>query len=175
MNCDHSILTKMKRLSGILVHPTSLPGEFGIGDLGPEAYRFVDFLQNAGQHLWQTLPVGPTGQFNCPYQCYSSFAGQPLLISPQLLVEDHLLKEENLSDHPDFPELNQVLGEIGERYGVPKTAVAIAWILRHPAHMQAIAGTMNPEHLKDICMASKVHLTHQEWYRLYLSAGKFLP
>lgn len=104
MNCDHSILTKMKRLSGILVHPTSLPGEFGIGDLGPEAYRFVDFLQKAGQHLWQTLPVGPTGQFNCPYQCYSSFAGQPLLISPQLLVEDHLLKEENLSDHPDFPE-----------------------------------------------------------------------
>lgn len=78
-------------------------------------------------------------------------------------------------DHPDFPELNQALGEIGESYGVSKTAVAIAWILRHPARMQAIAGTMNPEHLKDICAASKVRLTHQEWYRLYLAAGKFLP
>lgn len=99
-----SLLKNMRRLSGILVHPTSLPGPFGIGDLGPEAYRFVDFLQEAGQHLWQTLPLGPTGQFNCPYQCYSSFAGQPLLISPELLVLDGLLREEDLRDLPDFPE-----------------------------------------------------------------------
>ena len=78
-------------------------------------------------------------------------------------------------DHPDFPELNRVLGELGEQYGVPKAAIAIAWILRHPAHMQAIAGTMNPDHLRDICAASRVRLTHQEWYRLYLASGKFLP
>ena len=78
-------------------------------------------------------------------------------------------------DHPDFPELNQALAEIGEKYSVPKTAVAIAWILRHPAHMQAIAGTMNPQHLRDICAATKVNLTHHEWYALYLAAGKFLP
>lgn len=78
-------------------------------------------------------------------------------------------------DHPDFPELNQALGEIGEKYGVSKTAVAIAWILRHPAHMQAIAGTMNPAHLSDICDAAAFYLTHQEWYRLYLASGKFLP
>ena len=78
-------------------------------------------------------------------------------------------------DHPDFPELNGVLGELGEKYGVPKTAVAIAWILRHPAKMQAIAGTMNPQHLKDICAASNVHLTHHEWYELYLASDKFLP
>ena len=78
-------------------------------------------------------------------------------------------------DHPDFPELNRALGEIGEKYGVPKTAVAIAWILRHPARMQAIAGTMNPAHLRDICAAASFRLTHQEWYRLYLAAGKFLP
>ena len=78
-------------------------------------------------------------------------------------------------DHPDFPELNRVLGEIGEKYGVPKAAVAIAWILRHPARMQAIAGTMNPQHLKDICAASRVQLTHHEWYELYLASGKFLP
>lgn len=78
-------------------------------------------------------------------------------------------------DDPAFPELNRVLGEIGETYGVPKTAVAIAWILRHPARMQAIAGTMNPEHLRDICEATKVTLTHNEWYRLYLASGKYLP
>lgn len=78
-------------------------------------------------------------------------------------------------DHPDFPELNRVLGELGEKYNVPKTAIAIAWILRHPARMQAIAGTMNPHHLKDICAASGVHLTHHEWYELYLASGKFLP
>ena len=78
-------------------------------------------------------------------------------------------------DHPDFPELNKALGELGEQYGVPKTAVAIAWILRHPARMQAIAGTMNPDHFRDICAAAKVEMTHQEWYRLYLASGKFLP
>ena len=78
-------------------------------------------------------------------------------------------------DHPDYPELNRVLGEIGEQYGISKTAVAIAWILRHPAHMQAIAGTMNPAHLKDICAAGDVRLTHNEWWRLYLASGKFLP
>ena len=78
-------------------------------------------------------------------------------------------------DDPNFPELNKVLQEIGDKYGVPKTAVAIAWILRHPAKMQAIAGTMNPNHLKDICQASRVDLTHHEWYKLYLSAGKYLP
>ena len=78
-------------------------------------------------------------------------------------------------DHPDYPELNRVLGELGAKYGVPKTAIAIAWILRHPAKMQAIAGTMNPQHLKDICAASRVRLTHQEWYELYLASGKFLP
>ena len=78
-------------------------------------------------------------------------------------------------DHPDFPELNKVLGKLGEKYGVPKTAIAIAWILRHPAKMQAIAGTMNPQHLKDICDASKVNLTHNEWYELYLASGKVLP
>ena len=72
-------------------------------------------------------------------------------------------------------ELNRVLGELGEKYGVPKTAIAIAWILRHPARMQAIAGTMNPQHLKDICAAASVRLTHHEWYELYLASGKFLP
>ena len=78
-------------------------------------------------------------------------------------------------DDPELPELNRVLDELGEQYGVSKTAIAIAWILRHPAKIQAIAGTMNPSHLRDICEATKVDLTHNEWYRLYLASGKYLP
>lgn len=78
-------------------------------------------------------------------------------------------------DHPDFPELNQALSELTEKYKVSKTAIAIAWILRHPAKMQVIAGTMNPKHLEDYCEATKVELTHHEWYQLYLASGKKLP
>lgn len=78
-------------------------------------------------------------------------------------------------DHPDFPELNQALSELAEKYNVSKTAIAIAWILRHPAKMQVIAGTMNPKHLEDYCEATKVKLTHHEWYQLYLASGKKLP
>ena len=78
-------------------------------------------------------------------------------------------------DNPDFPELNKALAEIGEREGVSKTAVAIAWILRHPAKMQAIIGTMNPAHIADACDAVKVKLSHHDWYQLYLAAGKYLP
>ncbi len=78
-------------------------------------------------------------------------------------------------DHPDFPELNRALDELGGKWGVSKSAVAIAWILRHPAKMQAIVGTMNPQHLREICAASGVRLSHREWYQLYLASGKFLP
>ena len=78
-------------------------------------------------------------------------------------------------DHPDFPELNKALGELAEKYNVDKTAIAIAWILSHPAKMQAIVGTMNPDHLKAIVGAADVKLTHHEWYQLYLASGKFLP
>ncbi len=78
-------------------------------------------------------------------------------------------------DNPDFPEMNEVLGELAEKYSVTKSAIAIAWILRHPAKMQVIAGTMNPTHLKEMVEADKIELTHEEWYKLYLSSGKFLP
>ena len=79
------------RASGILLHPTSLPGGFGVGDLGPEAYKFVDFLASAGQSLWQVLPLGPTGYGDSPYACYSAFAGNTLLVSPERLVAQNLL------------------------------------------------------------------------------------
>jgi 4-alpha-glucanotransferase len=92
------------RASGILLHPTSLPGRFGIGDLGSAAYQFADFLANTGQHLWQILPLGPTGYGNSPYQCLSVFAGNPLLVSLERLVEDGFLESADLKNAPSFPE-----------------------------------------------------------------------
>ncbi|HEX9874958.1 MAG TPA: 4-alpha-glucanotransferase [Deferrimonas sp.] len=76
-----------KRVSGILLHPTSLPGPYGLGSLGSEAYRFIDFLSAAGQSIWQILPLGPTGYGDSPYSAFSAFAGNPLLICPERLVE----------------------------------------------------------------------------------------
>ena len=78
-------------------------------------------------------------------------------------------------DNPDFPELNAKLAEIGEKYGISKTSVAAAWIFRHPANMQLIAGTMNPQHLTEICKASDITLTRGEWYEIYRAAGHSLP
>ena len=92
-----------KRKSGILVHPTSFPGPFGIGDLGPSAYAFIDFLAESGQTLWQVLPLGPTGYGDSPYQSFSSFAGQPLLVSPELLARMGLLHAEDLEPKPWDP------------------------------------------------------------------------
>lgn len=90
------------RASGILLHPTSFPGQFGIGDLGFEAYRFVDFLVQSGQQLWQILPLGPTGDSNSPYASYSAMAGNPLLISPELLQNKGLLDKEDFANLPNF-------------------------------------------------------------------------
>lgn len=90
------------RKSGILLHITSLPGAEGIGTLGKEALRFVDFLKETGQKLWQILPLGPVGFGNSPYQCYSAFAGNPMLIDLKMLVEAKLLSEDDLSDIPTF-------------------------------------------------------------------------
>lgn len=78
-------------------------------------------------------------------------------------------------DNPKFPEMNKALEELANQYGVTKAAIAIAWILRHPAKMQVIAGTMNPVHLTEMAEACKINLTRQEWYKLYLASGKFLP
>jgi 4-alpha-glucanotransferase len=94
---------RFPRSSGILLHPTSLPGRFGIGDLGSEAYHWVNFLERSGQSLWQVLPLGPTGYGDSPYQCFSAFAGNPLLISPEKLVEEDFLSEADLEDTPPFP------------------------------------------------------------------------
>ncbi|MEN8190674.1 MAG: 4-alpha-glucanotransferase [Thermodesulfobacteriota bacterium] len=92
-----------KRISGILLHPTSLPSHWGIGDLGPGARTFIDFLHNSGQHIWQMLPLGPTGYGDSPYQSLSAFAGNTMLVSPTILLEFGLLQEKDI-DRQTFPD-----------------------------------------------------------------------
>ncbi|MFP3929243.1 MAG: 4-alpha-glucanotransferase, partial [Desulfobacteraceae bacterium] len=106
----------MERKSGILLHITSLPMGLGVGDLGPGAYRFVDFLQQSGQRLWQILPLNPTdpGHGNSPYHSHSSFAFNPLLISPELLARQGLIKPEELPDQGEFPPGRAAYRRAGE-------------------------------------------------------------
>jgi 4-alpha-glucanotransferase len=105
----------MKRASGILVHLTSFPSSFGIGDMGEGAFKFADFLHDTGQSYLQILPLTPTEPFydNSPYHGISAFAGNPLLISPQMLVEQDLLKKEDIENIPEFSndsvEFNRVI------------------------------------------------------------------
>ena len=94
---------KTSRRAGILLHPSSLPAPFGIGDFGYEAYNFINFLKVSGQTLWQTLPLTPPGKGNSPYQSYSAFAGNTLLISPHLLRDAGLVSDADLSGAPKSP------------------------------------------------------------------------
>jgi len=105
------------RSSGILLHPTSLPGPFGIGDLGPAAYDFAGFLVKSGQSLWQMLPLGPTGYGDSPYACYSAFAGNTLLISADQLVAEGLLCTSDLppempADRVNFEQVHKVKDDL---------------------------------------------------------------
>ncbi len=103
---------KFSRSSGILLHPTSLPGAYGIGDLGPQSLRWIDFLSQTGCRLWQVLPLGPTGYGDSPYQCFSAFAGNPYLISPEALLKEDLLHPDDLFDRPRFPEAHVDFGAV---------------------------------------------------------------
>lgn len=94
---------RFPRAAGVLVHPTSFPSRYGIGDFGETAYKFIDFLVASGQSLWQILPLGPTGYADSPYQCFSAFAGNPLLISPDRLVADGYLTAADVQAVPTFP------------------------------------------------------------------------
>ena len=96
---------KFNRESGILLHPTSLPSKYGIGDLGKEAYEFIDFLYNSKQRLWQVLPLGPVGYGESPYQSFSAFAGNTMLISIDKMIELNLLTIEDVLPVPDFSEI----------------------------------------------------------------------
>jgi len=116
-----------KRKSGILLHITSLPGRWGMGEMGPEARKFAEFLEAAGQKLWQILPTGPVGYASSPYSSPSAFAGNHLLISFDDLIEEGLLSEKDLTDFPEykideveFPEVNdsreKVLFALADRF-----------------------------------------------------------
>ena len=101
-----------KRAGGILLHPTSLPGRYGIGDLGSHAFQFVDWLASTGSRLWQILPLGPTGYGDSPYQCFSAFAGNPYLISLDSLVDDALLTEDDFVTMPAFDASRVDFGQL---------------------------------------------------------------
>ncbi len=103
---------KWPRSAGILLHPTSLPSRFGIGDLGPAAYEFVTFLTAAGMHVWQVLPLNPTGYGDSPYQCFSAFAGNPLLINLEQLRDQGILTAADLADVPVFPDEQVEYGRV---------------------------------------------------------------
>ncbi len=105
---------KFERSAGILLHPTSLPGEYGIGTIGKNAFDFVDFLNQSGQKLWQIFPLGPTGYGDSPYQSFSTFAGNPLLIDLEILKEEGLLSESDLMSIPQFDKNNIDFGKIIE-------------------------------------------------------------
>jgi 4-alpha-glucanotransferase len=112
------------RAAGLLLHPTSLPGPHGIGDLGPALYSFLDFVHQAGCRIWQVLPLGPTGYADSPYQCFSAFAGNPMLLSLDALVERGYLRPSELWQTAPFPEMRVDYGAV------------IAWkmpLLRHAA------------------------------------------
>jgi 4-alpha-glucanotransferase len=103
---------KFERSSGLLLHPTSLPGRFGIGDLGEGAYKFVDLLVECNQKLWQICPLGPTGYGDSPYQCFSAFAGNPLLISLDKLVDEGFLSRNDLNIQSPFDDHNVDYGSV---------------------------------------------------------------
>src|SRR3974377_2381427 len=134
---------KFPRSAGILLHPTSLPGRFGIGELGAEAYRFADFLARAGQRIWQVLPLGPTGYGDSPYQCFSAFAGNPLLISLEKLVEEGVLSTADLDGAPPFPSRQADYGW-GIQFKLP--------LLKRAAEsFKAGAGARERDHYEDFC------------------------
>jgi len=109
--------SQVRRESGILLHPTSLPSTGGIGDLGAEAYSFIDFLVAAGQGFWQVLPLNPPAAGNSPYQCFSAFAGNHLLIDLRKLVEEGLLRLEELEKLPPLPAGTVDFASVKEQKG----------------------------------------------------------
>ena len=152
-------MNRLKRMSGILLHPTSLPSPYGIGDLGEEAYSFVDFLQESGQHLWQILPLTHTGFGDSPYQSFSAFAGQPLLISPAHLKELGLLKDAELNECP-------VSDEEHIDYGVIIPWKHLIFRLAHTRFLAAARETELARNFHNFCREQDFWLTD---YALFMA------
>jgi len=157
----------MKRKSGILCHPTSMPGRYGIGEMGEPMLRFVDFLKQGGQTIWQILPLGPTGYGDSPYQPFSAFAGNPLLIGLDWLKADGLLRDADIGPHEVFPEDRVLYGPVIEfKHQVLRRSyerfLGGARVLRAEAEEYYRA---NAEWLEDLAlfMAMKRHLNWAVW------------
>ena len=158
------------RSSGILLHPTSLPGKQGIGTLGAEAFKFIDFLNDSEQKIWQILPLGPTGYADSPYQCFSSNAGNPLLIDLDILAEEKLLEKKDL-------EILSVLGDGPVDYGkvidlkYPILLKATTTFLKDASQQQKAAYHQflkaSSSWLSDysLFMALKEHFGQKPWYQ----------
>jgi len=137
------------RAAGVLLHPTSLPSPYGIGDLGAAAYAWVDALARAHQKRWQILPLGPTGYADSPYQCFSAFAGNPYLVSPDALVRDGLLKASDLAGAA-FPREKVDFGPVIE---FKLTLLARVW-----ENFQAGAAPILKADLESFCAAQAAWL-----------------
>ena len=157
------------RKSGILLHPTSLPGRYGIGDLGKAAYRWIDFLAKSHQELWQVLPLGPTGFADSPYACFSAFAGNPLLISLEGLASEGHLPATDLADVPAFPQHEVDYGAV-IAYKMPLLAKAAQLFVAHASPGRRAAyetfAAQNAYWLDDyaLFMAVKERFNGAIWY-----------
>lgn len=161
---------KNERASGILLHPTSLPGKYGIGTLGKSCFDFIDFLVKAGQTYWQILPLGPTGYADSPYQCFSAHAGNPNLIDPDLLVKVKLLETDDLNDFPRLPE-DFVDFDAIQKARLPILKKAYERFLHYADNIQKMAyRNFLKEHSKWIndyalFMAIKANREQRPWYQ----------
>ena len=162
-------MTTLSRASGMLMHPTSLPSPFGIGDLGKVAYAWIDFMAAAGQTIWQILPLGPTGYGDSPYQTTSVFAGNPLLIDLVPLHQRGYISEEALNNRPAFPE-NRVDFPAVINWKIPLLLKAAERFAKHaePEQRTAFAtfcDRYNHSWLNEFAlfMALKYHYDEQCW------------
>ena len=156
------------RSSGILLHPTSLPSRFGVGDLGPEARRFVDFLAASGQQLWQVLPLGPTGFGDSPYMCFSAMAGNPLLISLETLRDRGLLEEAELEAAQAPPAAADFGRAVSEKF--PLLKKAWAHFREHAPHAERGAEAAAVDYGRVI--REKFPLLRTAWSRFRGQAGR---
>lgn len=156
------------RASGVLLHPTSLPGPFGSGELGEHAFRWLDWLAEAGQRWWQVLPLGPTGYGDSPYQSFSSFAGNPNLISLARLKEEGWLTAEELAGSPDGDPLRIDFGPLIEFRAARLASAAERWLAAADAEQrQAFEAfrTRNAAWLDDFALFMALKRAHggQPW------------
>ena len=152
-----------QRAAGVLLHPTSLPGRYGVGDLGDELTAFLDWAAGAGMRVWQTLPLNPPGYGHSPYGCLSSFAGNPLLISPQRLLQDGLLPEEPIEAVPPFAHDHVEFDRVAE---YKTRLLRIAFQNFHDADALAAFADTHREWLEDFAlfMALKQHEQGAPWW-----------